>query len=126
PVAKKNHFPKPIVNDYEQSVYAARLGTSRSRFWQDMTNSADQLPETARIVSTLRAAADAARPYTLGNFRTQLAVDNKLASGFDPVTAADRDAETAIRAVIAEAFPDHEIIGEEWDAKRTGSPFAWI
>lgn len=91
-----------------------------------MTNSTAPAPETASIIETLLAAADAARPLTLGNFRTQLAVDNKLASGFDPVTIADRDAETAIRAVIAEHFPDHEIIGEEWEKKETGSPFAWI
>jgi fructose-1,6-bisphosphatase/inositol monophosphatase family enzyme len=91
-----------------------------------MTISAAAMPATARIIETLRAAADAARPHTLEKFRTQMAVDNKLATGFDPVTAADRDAETAIRAVIAGHFPDHEIIGEEWEAKTTGSPYAWI
>ncbi len=91
-----------------------------------MTNSPAPHPGPDAIAATLLAAADAARPHTLDAFRTQLAVDNKLASGFDPVTAADRDAETAIRLVIAEHFPDHEIIGEEWDAKLTGSPYAWI
>ncbi|WP_116654836.1 histidinol-phosphatase [Pelagibacterium sediminicola] len=91
-----------------------------------MTNSASALPATAEIAATLRAAADAARPLTLGHFRTQLAVDNKLASGFDPVTAADREAETAIRAVIGDRFPDHQIVGEEWDMKATGSPLTWI
>lgn len=91
-----------------------------------MTNSAASAPETAKIIETLLAAAEAARQPTLAHFRTQLAVDNKLASGFDPVTIADRDAETAIRAVIAARFPEHEIIGEEWAKKETGSPFAWI
>ncbi len=47
----------------------------------------------------------------------RFAVDNKWAVGFDPVTDADKDAEIAIRAVIAERFPDHGIIGEEWDHK---------
>ena len=91
-----------------------------------MTNSSARVPDTAQIIATLRAAADAARPKTLENFRTPLPVDNKLTSGFDPVTAADRDAETAIRALITQSFPDHEIIGEEWDKKVTGSPFSWI
>ncbi|NGP19387.1 inositol monophosphatase family protein [Devosia aurantiaca] len=58
-------------------------------------------------------------------FRTQLAVDNKLASGFDPVTEADKGAETAIRAVIEAAFPDHAIIGEEWGTSGD-SRFSWI
>lgn len=79
----------------------------------------------AKIEATLLAAADAAATRTLPLFRTGLAVDNKLSEGFDPVTEADKGAETAIRAVIAEAFPDHAIIGEEWGT--TGeSEYCWI
>ena len=78
------------------------------------------------ITKTLLACAEAARPVTLNAFRTQLAVENKLADGFDPVTDADRGAETAIRAVIAADFPEHGIIGEEWDAKSTETPYNWI
>ena len=48
-------------------------------------------------------------------FRTSLGVDNKaVGGGFDPVTAADRAAETAMRALIRASFPDHGIIGEEF------------
>ena len=78
------------------------------------------------IAETLIAGADAARPSTLGRFRTQLAVDNKFSVGFDPVTEADREAETRIREAIAARFPDHGIIGEEWDAKDTATRFNWI
>ncbi len=78
------------------------------------------------IAETLIAGADAARPSTLGRFRTQLAVDNKFEVGFDPVTEADREAETRIREIIARSFPDHGIIGEEWDAKATATAFNWI
>ncbi|WP_172124234.1 MULTISPECIES: histidinol-phosphatase [unclassified Devosia] len=79
----------------------------------------------AAIQATLLRAADAAAACTLPLFRTPLLVDNKLAGGFDPVTEADKSAETAIRAVIAEAFPDHAVIGEEWG--NTGEHrFSWI
>src|SRR5690606_30838486 len=78
------------------------------------------------VRDTLLRAADAAATLTLGGFRTPLAVENKWESGFDPVTAADRDAETAIRAVIAERLPDHGIIGEEWDPKASSGDFDWI
>lgn len=78
------------------------------------------------IAQTLVAGADAARSSTLGRFRTELAVDNKFSVGFDPVTEADREAETRIRDVISQRFPDHGIIGEEWDAKDTTTPFNWI
>ncbi|KKC41041.1 inositol monophosphatase [Devosia epidermidihirudinis] len=81
--------------------------------------------DLAKIEATLLAAADAAATRTLPLFRTPLAVDNKLSEGFDPVTEADKGAETAIRAVIAEAFPDHAIIGEEWGSSGSG-PYSWI
>lgn len=91
-----------------------------------MTISSPAALSDAAVAETLRACADAARPVTLGRFRTQLIVDNKLAGGFDPVTEADREAETAIRAIIAARFPEHGIIGEEWDAKATTTPYNWI
>jgi myo-inositol-1(or 4)-monophosphatase len=43
-----------------------------------------------------------------------LAVENKLARGFDPVTAADRAAEDAMRSMIRQSFPEHGILGEEF------------
>src|SRR5690606_30230626 len=91
-----------------------------------MTKLTDPVPDSAVIADTMRAAADAARTHTLSFFRTELSVDNKLATGFDPVTEADRAAETAIRQVIESTFPDHAITGEEWVAKDTDSAFRWI
>ncbi len=78
------------------------------------------------VRATLRDAAAAAAEHTLAGFRASLAVENKWAAGFDPVTAADKDAETAIRAIIADRFPDHGIIGEEWDPKASSGAFDWI
>ena len=75
---------------------------------------------------TLLDAAELAAACTLPRFRSELQVDNKLSHGFDPVTAADREAELAIRQLLGERFPDHAIIGEEWDDKAGTGPFAWI
>lgn len=81
--------------------------------------------DIAKVEATLLRAAEAAAAHTLPLFRTPLGIDNKLESGFDPVTEADRGAETLIRAVITEAFPDHAVIGEEWGS--TGdSDYTWI
>jgi histidinol phosphatase-like enzyme (inositol monophosphatase family) len=74
----------------------------------------------------LLEASEKAQAITLKYFRKTIDVENKLQSGFDPVTAADKEAELAIRAVIANHFPDHSIFGEEWDNKETNSPFSWI
>ena len=79
----------------------------------------------ASIRQTLLDAAAAAAAETLPRFRTPLAVENKWASGFDPVTEADKGAESAIRALIGERFADHAIIGEEWGRSGDGR-FAWI
>lgn len=75
---------------------------------------------------TLLDAADVAAAITLPRFRSGLHVDNKWAQGFDPVTEADQQAEVAIRELIGARFPDHGIVGEEWDDKPAQSAFTWI
>jgi myo-inositol-1(or 4)-monophosphatase len=59
-------------------------------------------------------------------FRTALAIENKQPGGFDPVTAADRAAESSMRALIRKTFPGHGIIGEEHGAERTDAEYVWV
>lgn len=69
------------------------------------------------------AAAEAIRPF----FRTALGVENKSRTGaFDPVTEADRAAETAMRTLIRTTFPAHGIIGEEFGDERADAPYVWV
>lgn len=77
------------------------------------------------VEQVLRDAANAADKVTLPLFRNLDNVDNKLASGFDPVTIADQNAELAIREVITRTFPDHNIVGEEHENAENGSAFTW-
>lgn len=46
--------------------------------------------------------------------------------GFDPVTAADKGAEAAIRELIAARFPEHGVIGEEYGEDRPDAEFVWV
>jgi histidinol phosphatase-like enzyme (inositol monophosphatase family) len=46
--------------------------------------------------------------------------------GFDPVTAADKGAEAAIRALISRRYPDHGVIGEEYGEDRPDAEFVWV
>ncbi len=70
--------------------------------------------ELRRLLDFAATLADAAAEITRPRFRATLAVENKAgASAFDPVTQADRAAESAIRARIVETFPRHGILGEE-------------
>jgi histidinol-phosphatase len=71
--------------------------------------------------------ADLSAAAILPYFRRSLRVTNKHAgSGFDPVTAADRAAERAIRAAIAKRFPDHGILGEEFAAVAGAGRYQWV
>ncbi|MBC7156161.1 MAG: inositol monophosphatase family protein [Rhodobacteraceae bacterium] len=73
------------------------------------------------------ALADVARAETLAHFRAPaLSADNKAASGFDPVTVADRAAEAAMRAVLADLRPDDAILGEEMGSKPGTSGLTWV
>ncbi|WP_299982238.1 histidinol-phosphatase [uncultured Ruegeria sp.] len=71
--------------------------------------------------------ADAARAAILPYFRQpNLKADNKLESGFDPVTVADREAEKAMRAVLATHRPDDGILGEEFGQTSGTSGRVWV
>src|SRR6476659_2630733 len=60
-------------------------------------------------------------------FRTALSIEDKGRSGsFDPVTAADHAAETAMRTLIRRTFPDHGIIGEEFGGERADAEYVWV
>ncbi|HMO09506.1 MAG TPA: inositol monophosphatase family protein [Paracoccaceae bacterium] len=73
------------------------------------------------------AAADAARSATLRHFRAVgLSADTKETLRFDPVTAADREAEQAIRSVLGRLRPEDAILGEEFEATGGTSGLTWI
>ncbi|GAA4223110.1 histidinol phosphatase-like enzyme (inositol monophosphatase family) [Sagittula marina] len=80
------------------------------------------------LTSTAEALADAARDVILPYFRQSggLEVQNKLSTGFDPVTAADKAAEQAMRAVLATRRPDDAILGEEFGHKSGSTGMTWV
>jgi myo-inositol-1(or 4)-monophosphatase len=68
-------------------------------------------------------AGEAIRPF----FRTRLGVENKGSGGiFDPVTAADRAAELAMRTLIRQTFPQHGIVGEEFNDEGKDAAYVWV
>ena len=72
------------------------------------------------------AAARAILPLFRGLHGLLNKLDNAAAGGFDPVTEADKGAERAIRALIAEHYPDHGVIGEEYGEDRPDAEFVWV
>ena len=60
-------------------------------------------------------------------FRSAIGAEDKSKSGaFDPVTEADRAAETAMRRLIAQTFPVHGVIGEEYGVDRPQAEYVWV
>lgn len=89
-----------------------------------------RLPQNKRIkmipLSFLDTLADAASAAIMPHFRTLSHVENKIAEGFDPVTVADRAGEAAMRALIEKHYPDHGILGEEFDNKTVDAESVWV
>ena len=77
----------------------------------------DHVEEVTRLVR------DASR-RSLGWYRRPIAVENKQAVGFDPVTEADRAVEDELRAGLLARFPDHAVFGEERGLSGSGS-YRW-
>ena len=61
---------------------------------------------------------------TLRYFNT--GIRPELKANNDPVTIADREAESYIRAEIEHAYPGHAIVGEEYGENGNGHSFRWI
>ena len=83
-------------------------------------------PEFDTYITMAHALADRAGGVILPHFRSGGAADHKGGEAFDPVTAADRDAETAIREVLTTAYPGHGIVGEEFGTSRGEAEYCWI
>ncbi|WP_118135361.1 histidinol-phosphatase [Oceanicella sp. SM1341] len=81
----------------------------------------------AELLDTAHALADAAREATLRHFRSAgLAAETKRDDHFDPVTAADREAEAAMREILARRRPDDGILGEEHGTRPGTSGLTWV
>ena len=79
------------------------------------------LPELLSFATT---CAEAAGQRTLRSFGPRLSAEAK--GDGTPVTETDRAAEQLIRDMVAQRYPDHGVLGEEYGEDRPGSPIRWI
>jgi len=77
-----------------------------------------------RIVPLAHHMADASGDIIRKFYRSAGLIDRK--GDASPVTRADKEAETAMRALIEAHFPDHGIVGEEFGNVRSQSDFQWV
>lgn len=80
---------------------------------------------TALVRSTSALSLDWFRqPLTVENKGTGEHTDSQV-HRFDPVTAADRAVEDALRAALLDRFPDHAVMGEERGTTGSGD-LRWV
>jgi len=89
-----------------------------------MSRSARPPQDLAALAELAGRLADAAGAVAMRYFRGRLAVDAKRDAS--PVTVADREAETAMRAILEAERPDDGIFGEEHGRARTDAETVWV
>jgi len=83
--------------------------------------------EYAEYLEFACRVAVAAGTAILPHFRSSIAVEDKGGKNdYDPVTEADRSAESVIRREIQRAYPTHGILGEELGPAPGASPMTWV
>ncbi len=78
-------------------------------------------PELVALATDL---ADAASVVVRQYYRQPVPIDDKADDS--PVTIADREAEQAVRALLAQRRPADGILGEEFGSERLDAEFVWI
>ena len=68
--------------------------------------------------------ADASGEIILRHFRTPIKVEDKKDN--TPVTQVDRETEKKLRQLIVLRFPEHGVMGEEFDLINPKSSWQWV
>jgi myo-inositol-1(or 4)-monophosphatase len=87
------------------------------------------MPIDASTIAFAHKLADTSGEVIRPFFRQRIDITDKgfaKGSAYDPVTAADKGAEKAIRAVIERERPNDGIVGEEFEEKTSVSGFTWV
>ncbi len=84
--------------------------------------------EVLEYFDFLQSLADASAKITLNYFRQEVHFNNKNVNSnkLDPVTIADQKAEEVIRGRILKKYPEHTIIGEEFDTVEGDPNYRWF
>jgi CoA:oxalate CoA-transferase len=106
-------------SDSTTRARAPKLDEHRATILAGVQNTV--LDRAARLAHSM---ADASGETIRRYFRTRIVVDSK--SDDSPVTLADREVEARIRDMIAAAFPDHGVIGEEYDPHLPDADYVWV
>ena len=80
--------------------------------------------EKDKFIKFIAYLCDEASKEILPHYGPGIEIEQK--SDSTPGTIADQNAEKRIREILAEHYPDHGIIGEEYGREREDADFVWI
>ena len=80
--------------------------------------------EIEKLSSFSHVLANESEKIIMKHFRKKLHTEQKLDKS--PVTIADKESEEVIRNLIIKNYPNHGIIGEEYDDVNCDSEFTWV
>lgn len=81
-------------------------------------------PIPSHFIELAERLADVGGAVARRYFRTPVAVDDKADDS--PVTVADREAEQAIRRLLAQERPNDGVVGEEFGTERPDAEWVWV
>ena len=81
-------------------------------------------PDIEELLNFSNYLADQSEIIIKSYFRKDIKVESK--SDESPVTIADKKTELKIRDLIEKKYPNHGILGEEFDSKNINSEFLWV
>lgn len=81
----------------------------------------DLSPYRTFLVELAQASGDFIRPYFASS-----GLQVEMKHDQTPVTIADRGAEALMRDLIAQRFPSHGVIGEEYGESNADAEFVWV
>ena len=82
------------------------------------------MPANADILSTANLLADQAAKTSSSYYRAGVDVD--LKGDESPVTIADKQIEREVRELLAQSYPDHSILGEEYGSGDLTRDHVWV
>ena len=81
-------------------------------------------PYLSEFVKFANSLADNASETSMYYFRKKINIENK--DDESPVTIADKKTEEIIRDQIRKTYPNHGILGEEYENEKLDSEFIWV
>ena len=81
-------------------------------------------PYLSEFIKFANSLADTASETSMYYFRKKINIENK--DDESPVTIADKKTEEIIRDQIRKTYPNHGILGEEYENEKLDSEFIWV